>query len=191
MKTNILFSLLLVLSACQQENTGNDTKPQFSLIGDSSLYGGWENNCVSSEDDDYSLQIAFSAGGYFSKSRNTFIEAGCNTLGHVTNVNGEYVFSEVAEHEGKISFKIKEVSITARHQDVVSLFNEIKFCDLNNWEMNNTKVFSDGVCGVAKGYDTIQAGISVVGDGLKIMVDDDEANEQFSNEIYRRTKVAH
>ena len=46
-----------------------------------------------------------------------------------------------AEHEGKISFKIKEVSITARHQDVVSLFNEIKFCDLNNWEMNNTKVF--------------------------------------------------
>ena len=47
------------------------------------------------------------------------------------------------------------------------------------------------MCGVAKGYDTIQAGISVVGDGLKIMVDDDEANEQFSNEIYRRTKVAH
>ena len=59
-----------------------------------SLHGGWENNCVSSEDDDYSLQIAFSAGGYFSKSRKTFIEAGCNTLGHVTNVNGEYVFSK-------------------------------------------------------------------------------------------------
>ena len=35
MKTNILFSNLLVLSACQQENTGNDAKPQFSLIGGS------------------------------------------------------------------------------------------------------------------------------------------------------------
>ena len=46
-------------------------------------------------------------------------------------------------------------------------------------------------CGAAEGHSVIHASISVVGDGLKIRVDDDEANEQFSNEVYRRTKIAH
>ena len=74
---------------------------------------------------------------------------------------------------------------------MAELFNSISFCGLSDWFVGQAKSFKEGTCGAAEGHSVIHASISVVGDGLKIRVNDDEANEQFSNEVYRRTNIAH
>ena len=116
---------------------------------------------------------------------------GCEELGHATSVIGSYELVEGQDYKSNINFEINEVEIVAHNGEVAGLFNNISFCGASDWKVSEVKSFKEGVCGAAEGHSVIHASISVVGDGLKIRVDDDEANEQFSNEVYRRTKMAH
>jgi hypothetical protein len=104
---------------------------------------------------------------------------------------GSYELFEDADYQSNINFEISEVNIVPKNEEVAELFNSISFCGLSDWQTNQLKSFKDGSCGAAQGHSVINAGISVVGDGLKIRVKLDETNEQFSNEVYRRTNIAH
>lgn len=191
MRYFFLCALMTLSYSCDKDRDQEDLSPQFKLMGGESLSGSWENSCVSNEDDDFKLQISFSGGKYFNKTRNTYISEGCEELGHTTTVTGSYELFEDADYQSNINFEISEVNIVPKNEEVAELFNSISFCGLNDWQTNQLKSFREGSCGPAQGHKVINAGISVVGDGLKIRVKLDEANEQFSNEVYRRTNIAH
>ncbi len=134
------------------------------------LEGSWQSDCLNGRDDDSYRKTWRIHGHDVVLEWVMYIEDPCEIPGHTVRWVGRWEFgAEETLPQGAraIDFHWSTLTIEPEHDDVVSLFNEMNYCQLQGpWQKGVTRTITQGPCYFPTGTSLLQKDLVAQKDDL-------------------------